>query len=381
MRAHEGTPTLPDLAGDVAQALATRHPDLLRFLVWTPERIQQLTTAVDAELATREVEPPELKALVRRSVVNQVTGLGPLDEVLLDESVTEILVNRHDDMWVERNGQLMPIPSVFLDDAEVQRLAQRLAARVGKSLTTESPMVDARLSDGSRIAAVLPPVSQHPTIAIRRAQERPPTWDDLLQAGSITEDAMEFLRSCVRGRANMVIAGGAGTGKTHLLRLLAGDIPAAERVVTIEDVAELALGRPGLVALETAGRYGVHDLFVQALRLRPDRILVGEVRGGEALDLIEAMQSGHPGTLSTVHSPGPGWATLHRIARAAMRNVVTIPYQAVLEEVARAVHIVVFLRRETSGLRRVVHIDRIVDGVVEEVFRPERSMLVRVGDG
>ena len=372
LSAREAPPlTMSAVVAEVTQTLETAHPDLLRYLVWTPDRVERLTEAVDTLLASRELDPPELKTLVRRSVVNQITGLGPLDELLLDDTVTEILVNRSDEVLVERNGQLGSVPSVFLDDAEVKSLAQRLAARVGRSLTTESPMVDARLGDGSRIAAIIPPVSQHPAMAIRRAREHPPGIDDLLAEGAVTPAAWAFLQEAVRDRLNVVIAGGAGVGKTHLMRLLAEEIPVAEHVVTIEDVRELQLHRSGVVSLETAGRFTVHDLFLQALRLRPDRILVGEVRGGEALDLIEAMSSGHPGSLTTVHSPGPGADTIHRLARAALRNTVAMPYESVLDEVWRAVQVIVFVRRGSDGQRRIGEIDRVQRGRTTVVFRED----------
>lgn len=369
---------LGELARDVVRVIETEHPELLGYLVWTPDRLDMLTDAVEKVVEECVVDLPELKPLIRRSVVNQITGLGPLDELLLDDTVTEIMINRPEEVVVERNGRLEMVPSQFVDEAEVRSLAQRLAARAGRSLTTESPMVDARLSDGSRISAVIPPISQNTTVAIRRALDKPPVVEDLFSTGALTEEAWQYLVQAVRGRRNSVIAGGASVGKTHLLRLLAAEIPESERLVTIEDVRELQLARSGVVSLEAGGRYTIHDLFVQALRLRPDRILVGEVRAGEALDLIEAMSSGHPGSLTTVHSPGPGMDTIYRLARAALRSGTPFGFEAICEQIMRTVNIVVFTGREPNGKRGVWQIDVVDSLVVYPVFVRRAGILSRV---
>ncbi len=358
----------PEETREVAREVEAAFPDRVGYLVWTPERLARLGEAVDAALDRRGVRALEARPLIRRSVVNQLTGLGPLDSLLLDDSVTEIMVNRFDDVMVERDGVLDPVASIFVDDDEVLALALRLAARSGRNLNSESPMADARLADGSRISLVIPPVSEHPAMAIRRANDTGLEPDDLIRQGSLSAEVWDYLVDAVRKRRNIIVAGGAGTGKTHLARLLLREVGPLERLVVIEDVRELNLARHGVLALEARGRFSTHDLIVQALRLRPDRIVVGEVRGGEALDLIEAMASGHPGSLCTVHSPGGGLATIHRIARAAMRNTAAMPYPALLEEIRAALDLVVFLARDERGRRGVFGIDAIRADGVSPVF-------------
>ncbi len=368
----------PEETRDVARDVEASFPDRVGYLVWTPDRLARLGEAVDAALDRREIRPMEARPLIRRSVLNQLTGLGPLDSLLLDDRVTEIMVNRFDDVMVERDGVLDPVASMFVDDDEVLALALRLAARSGRNLNSESPMADARLADGSRISLVIPPVSEHPALAIRRANDGGLEPDDLVRLDSLSGEVWEYLVDAVHRRRNMIVAGGAGTGKTHLARLLLREVGPQERLVVIEDVRELNLERQGVVALEARGRFSTHDLIVQALRLRPDRIVVGEVRGGEALDLIEAMASGHPGSLSTVHSPGPGLATIHRIARAAMRNAAAMQDTALLEEIRAALDLVVFLARDDRGRRGVFGVDAIsVDGI-QPIFVRDADGLRRV---
>ncbi len=321
----------PEETRDVARDVEASFPDRVGYLVWTPDRLARLGEAVDAALDRREIRPMEARPLIRRSVLNQLTGLGPLDSLLLDDRVTEIMVNRFDDVMVERDGVLDPVASMFVDDDEVLALALRLAARSGRNLNSESPMADARLADGSRISLVIPPVSEHPALAIRRANDGGLEPDDLVRLDSLSGEVWEYLVDAVHRRRNMIVAGGAGTGKTHLARLLLREVGPQERLVVIEDVRELNLERQGVVALEARGRFSTHDLIVQALRLRPDRIVVGEVRGGEALDLIEAMASGHPGStldtstdFNTVLSPktimGQGFPGIHYLMALGSRG-------------------------------------------------------------
>ncbi len=356
----------------MVREVEARHADQLGYLVWTEERLAALGRAVDALLDDFDTEPA-VRPLVRRSALNQLTGLGALDALLLDDRITEIMVNRADEVVVERGGVLERVASVFADEAEVAALAQRLAARAGRDLTTEHPMADARLSDGSRISVILPPVSRYPALAIRRTPERPPSIDDLLEAGAVTLEVWEFLAESVQARANVVVAGGAGAGKTHLLRLLTDVIPHDQRLVVIEDVRELDLPRGGTVSLESSGRYTTHDLVVQALRMRPDRIIVGEVRAQEALDLIEAMATGHPGSFTTVHSPGPGLDTVYRMARAALRSGTPLSFEVLCQQILRAVDIIVFVARTPEGARRVAEVDVIVDGAVRPRFVRDRA--------
>lgn len=367
-----------NLAETVTRAIEAEHPEVIGYLVWTPERLERLFAVVDEALDRIGPDTVELRPLLRRSVINHLTGLGPLDPLLLDDTVTEILINRPDDVQVERAGRLEPVEALFLDETEVLALAKRLAARAGRSLNTETPMADARLADGSRIAVIAPPISENTAVAIRRAADRAPDLDDLVASGSLTFEAWDVLRRAVVDRMNLVVAGGAGVGKTHLLRLLAREIPDGERVVVIEDVRELRLQRSGAVALESGGRFSMHDLLVQALRMRPDRILVGEVRGGEALDLLESMATGHPG-LSTVHSPGPGMDTVYRLALAASRGAVSLPFGTLCDLILRTLDIVVFMRRGPDGVRLVDQVDVVRDGRPLPLFRRAGSELVHTG--
>ncbi len=370
---------LAEVSTRVVREVEARQPGQLGYLVWTEERLAALGRAVDDLLDELDTEVG-VRPLVRRSVLNQLTGLGALDALLLDDRVTEIMVNRADEVMVERGGVLERVPSVFADEAEVAALAQRLAARAGRDLTTEHPMADARLSDGSRISVILPPVSRYPAVAIRRTPEHPPEIDDLLASGAVTPEVWRFLSEAVAGRANVVVAGGAGAGKTHLLRLLIGAVPDDQRLVIIEDVRELDLTRAGVVSLESSGRYTTHDLVVQALRMRPDRIVVGEVRAQEALDLIEAMATGHPGSFTTVHSPGPGLDTVYRLARAALRSGTPLSFDVLCQQILRAVDVIVFVARTAQGARHVAEVDGIVEGSVQPHFRRDGlDQLVRVG--
>jgi pilus assembly protein CpaF len=369
---------LGNLAETVTRTIEAEHPEVIGYLVWTPERLERLFAVVDQVLERVGPETLELRPVLRRSVVNHLTGLGPLDPLLLDDSVTEILINRPDDVQVERRGQLEPVEGLFLDESEVLALAKRLAARAGRSLNTETPMTDARLADGSRIAVVVPPVSENTAVAIRRAVDRAPDLDDLVAQGTLTYQAWDVLQRAVQERLNIVVAGGAGVGKTHLMRLLAAAIPKGERIIVIEDVRELGIERPGTVSLEAGGRFGLHDLLVQALRMRPDRILVGEVRGGEALDLVESMATGHPG-LSTVHSPGPGMDTVYRLALAASRGAVALPFATLLELILHTLDMIVFMRRTPDGVRLVDQVDWVNDGHPMPLFRRTGSELLRTG--
>lgn len=366
-----------NLAETVVRTVEDEHPEVIGYLVWTPDRLERLYAVVEETLDRFGPDTLELRPLLRRSVVNHLTGLGPLDHLLLDDTVTEILINRPDDVQVERSGRLERVDTLFLDEAEVLALAKRLAARAGRALNTETPMADARLADGSRIAVITPPVSENTAVAIRRSVDHAPELDDLVAHGTVSREAWDLLRRAVRERLNVVVAGGAGVGKTHLLRLLAREIPAEERVVVIEDVRELNLRRSGAITLETDGRFSLHDLLVQALRMRPDRILVGEVRGGEALDLLESMATGHPG-LSTVHSPGPGLDTVHRLALAAARGAVSLPFDTLCELILRTLDVIVFMRRSPDGRRRVDQIDVIRDGTPTPWFRRAGPELVRL---
>ncbi len=331
----------------------------------------------EAHAAVREaarrviaLEAPEVVGLGRDEVVSAVTdevlGLGPIEPLLRDGSVTEVMVNAPDQVWIERNGRLARSRVHFRDDAHIMRIAERIVSRIGRRVDEAAPMVDARLPDGSRVNIIIPPVAlKSPTITIRKFRADKMTLEQLVSVGSITPEAVAFLRACVRLRRNIIVSGGTGSGKTTLLNAVSSAIPDDERLVTIEDPAELRLQQPHVVALEARppsieGKNAVsqRDLVRNALRMRPDRIVVGEVRGGEAFDMLQAMNTGHEGSLSTVHANSPRDA-LARLENMVLMAGMELPLRAVREQIASAVHLLVHLNRFADGSRRVTHISEI----------------------
>jgi len=296
-----------------------------------------------------------------------VIDYGPLVPLLEDPTLTEIMINGPEEIWVERNGQLELTTLKFPGEATLLEMIDQIAAFVGRRVNATEAMLDARLPDGSRVNVVLPPLClTGPTVTIRRFMRDAMTGEDLMRYNSITQEALDFLNGCVLARRNMLISGRTGCGKTTLLNVLSGWIPANERIITIEDSAELQLRQPHWVRLETrppdiSGRYEAttRDLVRNSLRMRPDRIVVGEVRGGEALDMLQAMATGHEGSLSTVHANSPRDA-LARIETLVLMSGVEVPQRAVRDQVASALNIVVHLDRTDYGLRRVEKICEIV---------------------
>ncbi|CAB1129209.1 Type II/IV secretion system ATP hydrolase TadA/VirB11/CpaF, TadA subfamily [Candidatus Hydrogenisulfobacillus filiaventi] len=353
MKSGEGG--VPALVADSWAAAFTReHPDLAGHLVWDGPALEALEAAVRRFLRDRAGRglPGEREV---RALLHRLTGLGPLDVLLADDSITEIMINGPAQAYCERQGRLHPVSLHFAGVEDLLALVQRLAARAGRTLNPGSPVCDARLADGSRIHCLVPPVTRFPALTIRRAPLRAPRAEELLAAGTLERPLWEELQDAVRRRANVLIAGGAGTGKTTLLRLLAAAIPEGERVVVIEEVPELRLEvyHRHTVSLEAGERYPVRELVRQALRMRPDRIVVGEVRGEESLDLLEAMATGHPGSLSTVHSRGQGTAALQRLARLAARAAPAWPLPLVEREIRATVDLVIYLARHADGRRLV----------------------------
>lgn len=327
-------------------------PDRLSHLVWDRTRVRLLEEALEGIARDDEECPEHLAAFYRRSLINRLTGMGPLDALLLDDTVSEIMVNGQT-VYVERLGIIEPCAVEFYDVDEVQDLARRIANRAGRELNTEVPVCDARLSDGSRIHCVLPPVSEVPTITIRRAPIETLGVEQYLANGSISPELLEDLRDLVRARRNIIIAGGASSGKTSLLRLMASWIGDEERLVTIEDVRELNVEHQNTVRLEAYRQFVVKELIKNALRMRPDRIIVGEVRGDESLDLLEAMSSGHPGSLCTVHSADGGMGTIYRLARTALQKGSGISFDSLIQQIMDTIQIVIYLVREPGGRRRI----------------------------
>ncbi|MFN8122545.1 MAG: ATPase, T2SS/T4P/T4SS family [Thermoleophilia bacterium] len=297
------------------------------------------------------------------AVADAALGLGPLERLMRDPAVTEIMVCRHDRVFVERDGRVEAAEAGFADAAHVLHVVDRILAPLGRRVDESSPMVDARLPDGSRVNVVIPPLAvDGPAVTIRRFGARPLTADDLVERGTLTAEALRLLEDAVAARRNVLVTGGTGSGKTTTLAALAGAIPARERVVTIEDAAELRLPLPHVVRLESRpaslegrGAVPIRALVRNALRMRPDRIVIGEVRGGEALDMLAAMTTGHEGSLSTLHASSPADA-LRRLQLLALMGDLELPWQAVAEQVAAAIDLVVHQARLPDGRRRILEV-------------------------
>jgi pilus assembly protein CpaF len=307
------------------------------------------------------------RAELRRLVAERAVGLGPLEPLLRDPAVDEVMVNGPGAVWVERRGRLERVEIAFASEAELRHAIERIVAPLGRRVDEASPLVDARLPDGSRVSVVVPPLAlDGPVLTIRRFRQRGMTPEDLVELGTLTAGLSDFLRRCVVARLNVLISGGTGSGKTTTLNALSRFIPAGERIVTIEDAAELRLQQPHVVRLEARpanlegrGEVTIRRLVLGALRMRPDRIVVGEVRGGEALDMLLAMSSGHEGSLSTIHA-GATEEAVRRVETLALMADVELPHAAIRERVAEALDLVVHQERCRDGVRRVVAVSEVV---------------------
>lgn len=318
--------------------------------------------ANDSSFRTTEVPIATLK----KSVFDEIIGLGPLEELIADPTVSEIMVNCHDEIFIEQSGRLTRSPVIFTDDRAVLGAIERIVAPIGRRIDESSPMVDARLSDGSRVNAVIPPLAlKGPSITIRKFSQRKLVGEDLIKFGSMSPEMLEFLQTAVEQRANIIISGGTGSGKTTLLNVLSSYIPDDERIVTVEDAAELQLSQPNLVSLEARpanmeGKGAIHirDLVKNCLRMRPDRIVIGECRGGEALDMLQAMNTGHDGSLTTAHANAPR-DCIARLEVMTLMAGLDLPVQAIREQICSAVDIIVQQTRFSCGSRRVTHVTEV----------------------
>ncbi|MDP3449474.1 MAG: CpaF family protein [Anaerolineaceae bacterium] len=299
-------------------------------------------------------------------IVAEILGLGPLQPLLEDDTITEIMVNGAKDIYVERRGKLQRVPLTFESDEHVMRIIERIVAPLGRRIDESSPYVDARLPDGSRVNAVIPPISLiGPILTIRKFSKNPFTVDQLIQFGSLTTEALQFLDAAVKSRINIVISGGTGSGKTTLLNVLSSFIPTDERILTIENAAELQLRQEHVITLESRppniegkGEITIRDLVVNALRMRPDRIIVGEIRDEAAIDMLQAMNTGHDGSMTTLHSNSPR-DTLSRLETMVMMAGMDIPMRAIREQVSSAIDLVVHQERMRDGTRKVVNITEV----------------------
>ena len=354
------------LHAEILSTLDLKHADLYEK---SAEEIRDKTTAAarKAVAKLKDGMPSWLspEALVKE-VVDEAVGLGPIEDLLADDSVDEIMVNGWDKVYVERHGKIVLADKQFTSDEQVVAVIRRILAPIGRRIDESSPMVDARLPDGSRVNAIIAPLSlTGPTLTIRKFARTPYTADDLIRFGSITQQMADFFQLAVVTRTNVCISGGTGTGKTTLLNIVSGYIPNDERIVTIEDAAELQLAQDHIVSLEAKpasiegkGAIPIRKLVINALRMRPDRIIVGECRGGEALDMLQAMNTGHDGSLTTLHANSPRDA-LARLETMALMAELDLPSRAIREQIASAIQLIIHGERLPDGSRKIVNISEI----------------------
>lgn len=372
-------------------ASLVRQMDLRRVDVrgMKDNELRAKTAALIADILEREfadlpknVDPRRLA----KEVLDEAIGLGPLEDLLADDRVTEVMVNRADQIFVERAGRIEASPVVFSSDHAVMAVIERIVAPLGRRIDESSPMVDARLKDGSRVNAVIPPVAlRGPSLSIRKFAKRKLVGQDLMSFGSMNQVMLEFLEVAVRERRNIVVTGGTGSGKTTLLNVLSNFIPDHERIVTIEDAAELKLNQPNLVGMESRppnlegrGMITIRDLVRNALRMRPDRIVVGECRGGEALDMLQAMNTGHEGSMTTAHANSPRDA-LSRIEVMVLMSSVDLPMVVVREQISSALDLIIHQRRFPCGSRKITHISEIT-GIESGTIQTQDIFTFRVRD-
>jgi pilus assembly protein CpaF len=325
------------------------------------QRLRELLDEEEAGLSAQE------KLLIVRQIGDSVLGLGPLETFIRDPDITEVMVNGYNSIYVERAGKIYWSGAKFHDEGQLRRTIDKIVAKVGRRVDEASPYVDARLPDGSRVNAIIPPLAiDGPCLTIRKFSADPYRAEDLISFGTITKETVEMLDACVRGRLNILVSGGTGAGKTTTLNVLSSFLPDDERIVTIEDSAELRLQQPHIVRLESRpsniegrGEVTIRDLVRNALRMRPDRIVVGEVRGAEALDMMQAMNTGHDGSISTVHSNAPRDA-LSRVETMMLMSGMELGIRAIREQISSALNLIVHQARMKDGVRRITHVTEVV---------------------
>ena len=367
-------------------AALVKQMDLRRLDVrsLSDEQLRETTRRMIDEILARDFRelPKSInQRVLAKQVLDEAIGLGPLEALIEDPGVSEIMVNAHDAIWIERNGRIEKTGTCFSDDHAVLAAIERIVSPLGRRIDESSPMVDARLKDGSRVNAIIPPIAlRGPSLSIRKFSRKKLLGTDLVGFGSLDAAMLEFLETAVRERKNIVVTGGTGSGKTTLLNILSNFIPMHDRVVTIEDAAELKLVQPNLVALEARppnvegkGQVTIRDLVKNALRMRPDRIVVGECRGGETLDMLQAMNTGHEGSLTTAHANSPRDA-ISRIEVMVLMAGMELPMAVVREQIASAVDLIVHQRRYPCGSRKVSHITEVtgIEGgtiQLQEIFQ------------
>ncbi len=358
-----------------------------------PENLQpQVEQAVDERAETKAITLPRLdRQHIVQEVMDEILGYGPITPLLQDPSVNEIMVNGPKQVYVERQGKLESVDIMFRDDAHVLHIIEKIVAPLGRRIDESQPMVDARLPDGSRVNAIIPPLALNgPTLTIRKFAAEPFQVEDLVRFNTLTSAMARFLEACVIGRLNIVVSGGTGSGKTTTLGVLSAYIPEDERIITIEDAAELQLRQMHVVTLETRpaniegkGAIMIRDLVRNALRMRPERIIVGEVRSGEALDMLQAMNTGHDGSLTTGHANSPR-DMLSRLETMVLMAGMDLPVRAIREQIASAIDVIVQQNRLRDGSRKITHITEVLgmEGdviVLQDIFRFEQTGVDKQG--
>ncbi len=375
--------------------------DLLKFKRYLVENVSRALDGEELQLGNRDETiktrleetyvqtkvnlPQDLRKQIFDEIFDELTGFGPIQPLLDDPEISEVMVNGPKKVYIEKNGKLTKTPIAFDDDAHVLRVIDRIVLPLGRRVDADSPTVDARLPDGSRVNAVVPPVAiDGPSITVRKFKKDKLSIQQLIEFGSLTPNMAEFIRACVIARLNIVISGGTGSGKTTLLNVLSGYIPEEERIITIEDAAELQLQQDHVMRMETKtsntdgkGAVTIRDLVRNSLRMRPDRIVVGEVRGGEALDMLQAMNTGHDGSLTTVHANSPRDA-ISRLETLVLMAGMELPLKVVRQQISSAVDLIIQQTRLKDGSRKVTAITEVVgmEGdtvVLTDVFKFEQT--------
>jgi pilus assembly protein CpaF len=360
---------IADVKSRVMAELLVRLGTRLNDSTLTEEQLHGMVRAELAKIVDDQnlLLAPEERQHILEEVGDDALGLGPLQRLLNDPTITEIMVNDHATIYVERLGVISRTPFRFADEDHLRRVIDRIVARVGRRIDESSPLVDARLPDGSRVNAIIPPLAvKGSSLTIRKFSEDPYTVEDLIKFGTLTPPLAQLLEGCVEARLNILVSGGTGTGKTTLLNVLSSFIPATERIVTIEDAVELRLQQDHVITLESrppniegSGQVTIRDLVRNSLRMRPDRIVVGECRGGEALDMLQAMNTGHDGSLSTIHSNSPR-DCIARLETLVLMAGMDLPLRAIREQIAAAIDLVVQIQRLADGSRRVTHVTEVL---------------------
>lgn len=366
----------------LAEKIEASLPDKVKLERDNPQTLKLIKERYDlAKQRARVQIPPEQEPQFLDDLLDEILGFGPLERILSDDAVTEVMVNRADLIYIEKKGKLTVADVQFNDDAHVERVIRKIIEPLGRVIDRDSPMVDARLPDGSRVNAVIPPCAiDGPNITIRKYSKTPFTYHDLINFGSMNREMAEFLEACVVSKLNIIVSGGTGSGKTTLLNVLSDFIPDGDRIVTIEDAAELSLKQRHGVRLETKkpsksgdSEVTIRDLVINSLRMRPERIVVGECRGGEALDMLQAMNTGHDGSLTTIHANNPR-DTISRLETLVLMAGMDLPLSVVRQQIVSAVDLIVQQARLRDGSRKITNITEItgMEGdmvVMQDIFK------------